>query len=119
MNHLFQHVSWLHYGELLAFALLIYYLYVGLGWYRPEIVKLFRAGRAPSAAPEPVSSLLQQSDAQDFDGTAAGVQVGIAQRADLPESEMLTTGVLAAIAESSGQPYEPASVVMKLKAVIR
>lgn len=117
MNHLFQDFSWLQYAELLAFALIIYYLYVGLAWYRADVVKLFRNDRGHSAGP--VTPLVQQTDAEDFGGTAADVQVQTEQQPELSELELLTTALLAAIAESSGRPYEPAAAVLKLKAIIR
>ena len=118
MNHLFQDVSWPHYTELLAFALLIYYLYVGLAWYRAGIVKLFRIDRGHSAAPGSVPPLVQQTAAEDFGGTAAGVQVQTERRPELSEPELLTTALLAAIVESSGRPYEPAALVLKLTAIV-
>ena len=116
MNHLFQDFSWLQYAALLAFALIIYYVYVGLAWYRTGIVRLFHTDRGHSIGP--VTPLVQQTGAEDFGGTAAGVQAQT-EKPELSEAELLTTALLAAIAESSGRPYEPAAAVLKLKAIIR
>ena len=112
MNHFFQDITWLHYAELLTLALLIYYLCIGLGWYRADIAKFFQRGTSHSVAGQ-----LQDTDnLQNSDADAE-------QRQTSPEvqqeHDVLTMALLAAIAEASGRPYEPAAVIERLKDVIR
>jgi len=54
------------------------------------------------------------------DATAADGHVQMPSGSEsLSEAEMLTTALLASIAESSSQPYEPAATTQKLKAILR
>lgn len=119
MNHLFQNITWLRYTEALAFALMIYYLYVGLRWYRTAIANFFRMGRASSML-QKEQPLLRACDAEGPDATTVGEHAQTTERPQNPsEDEMLTTALLASIAESIGQPYEPAATTQKLKAILR
>lgn len=105
--------------ELLAFALVIYYFYVGLRWYRADMANLFRTGRSSSMLQQE-QQLPQAGDAEGPDATTAGGHAQMPSGSEsLSEAEMLTTALLASIAESSGQPYEPAATTQKLKAILR
>ena len=55
-----------------------------------------------------------------LDATAASEHIQTTEPLEnLPEAEMLTTALLASIAESSSQPYEPAATIQKLKTILR
>jgi len=120
MNHLFWNITWLRYTELLALALVIYYLYVGLRWYRTDIANLFRRGRSSSML-QREQQPLRICDVEGPDATTASVSMQ--QTMEPPqnpsEAEMLTTALLASIAESSSHPYEPERATKKLKAILQ
>ena len=119
MNHLFQGITWLRYAELLAFALIIYYLYVGLRYYRADIAKLLRPSRRPLASAQQEHQLPQASDMEYPDAVLASVHRREDPRGESPtEAEALTTALLASIAESSGRAYEPALTAQKLKTIL-
>lgn len=115
MNHLFGNITWSNYFELLAFALVIYYLYVGLRWFRADIATLFRRGRLSAETASQGSSLPITGDLQGSEELCVQTEQGSHV---LSEAEMLTMALLAAIAEISSQPYEPRATVQKLKAII-
>lgn len=115
MNHLFNNITWLGYAELLSFALLIYYLYVGLRWYRSDIAKFLRWDRPSGSAQMQVLSSTDMDDTQEAD--APGGQTDHQQDGQ-QQTEMLTMALLASIAESSNRPYEPEANAQKLRTII-
>jgi hypothetical protein len=116
MNHFFEDITWFHYAELLVSALVVYYLYVGLRWYRAEFNKFFRVGRWRSAVPQ----LPQPTDVDGTEEITDNISMGTRDRLFSPrELETLTTALLGSIAEAGGRPYEPVATIQKLKAIIR
>jgi hypothetical protein len=111
MNHFFKDITWLQYAELLALALLIYYVVVGLRWYRADLAKLFQRGAGHTAAPQ----LQETSEPRCVAVTRQQPQTLPVSR---QEHEALTMALLAAIAEASGRPYEPAAAIERLKNII-
>lgn len=119
MNHFFQNITWLHYAELLVLALLAYYLYVGLRWYRAEITRLFKMSGPSQVAGLPVQPLVQISDAQDAEAEPMSVEAGRPHlQESLDDNDMLTTSLLATIAESSSGACAPLVTMEKLKAIL-
>ena len=115
MNHLFSNITWLSYIEMLASALVVYYLYVLLRWYRTDLAKLFRGGRL-------AAHVADQGNPPSMAGNLQGTEGAYMQTEPQPQSpheaEMLTMALLAAIAESSSQPYGPQTTAQTLKAII-
>ena len=115
MNHLFWNVTWLSYIEMLASALVVYYLYVLLRWYRTGVAMLFRGGR-PAANIAGHGNMPPMMDhVQSAEGTHAQTEQ---EPKSISEAEMLTMALLAAIAESSSQPYDHQITAEKLKAIV-
>lgn len=115
MNHFFYGITWFHYAELLALALVVYYLYVGLRWYRGEASKFLRLGRWRSAEPQ----ISLPSEAQEMNEITDKPYAESQGRPVSPgELETLTTALLASIAEAGARPYAPAATIQRLKAII-
>jgi len=63
---------------------------------------------------------LRVCDVEGSDATTGSAYARTTERPQDPsEAEMLSTALLASIAESSGEAYEPAATTQKLKAILR
>jgi hypothetical protein len=121
MNHLLHSISWHHYLAVVVVAAIIYYLIVILRYYGPEITNFFRNGSLKAAAKEQSNPFMAlQQDTESDDSKQPGIYQYIEGRdvKDL-EAQTLIVGLRAQIAEFSGQPYQPAAVPPRLKAIIR
>jgi hypothetical protein len=121
MNTLFNAISWTRFAELLALAIIIYYLLVVLRCYRPEITSLFRNGSLKAAAKDQSNPFMALQ--QDVE-TESSQQPNIFRHIEGPgekdlETETLIAGLRTQIAKFSEQPYQPAAVPPKLKTILR
>lgn len=114
MNHLFSNVTWLSYTEMLTSALAVYYLFVLLRWYRTDIAKFLRGDRPAAGAAGQENLPSMAGNLQAVEGMYAQTELS----ESLPDAEMLTMALLAAIAERSSQPYDPQITAERLKTII-
>ena len=123
MNTLFNNISWLRYTEWLAVAIVIYYIAIGFRCFRVEITNLFRHGSFKPGATGKINPLLTIATDSEAIPETKNTE-GIYQHIEDTDTTSLEAGTLIAglraqIAEFSEQPYQPAAVPPKLKAIIR
>lgn len=118
-----HHITWHQYFSAIIVIAIIYYLWVILRCYRPEIQKFGNRFRPKS---EDLPNALQYQEAEPADThkyqteNTAAVAPEKMETEDFPEdTETITSQLKAVIQSAAAKPYAPAALIPQLKKILQ
>ncbi|PWK72922.1 hypothetical protein LX99_04252 [Mucilaginibacter oryzae] len=132
MNQLFHHVTWNQYLTAALIASIIYYLFVFLRCYRPELQKLKERLNSHGAHDDPFQDLNYPEEGETADivtscsdkSSDQPHEAGTPQANDHHNQEPAPSDILgerlkAIIGRAAGKPYAPAVLIPQLKQLLQ
>jgi hypothetical protein len=119
MNHLLHQISWHQYLTVALLAAIIYYLFVILRFYRPELQNLQRhiSGDQPG---EQLQALEYQPDEEAIKAAPVHVQTEEPYHEEaITDTDILAGKLKACIIKAADKPFAPAILIPQLKKILQ
>ncbi|WP_426582636.1 hypothetical protein [Mucilaginibacter sp. R-33] len=118
MNHLLHQISWLQYLSAVLVAMIIYYIFVILRCYRPELQNLLNRLSGDKAG-APLQALQYQPENEQMAAAVQNPMETAYQEATISETDILVGQLKACIAKAADKPFAPAILIPQLKQILQ